>query len=254
MILCLRGRCSRKDRPRISPRRWPGFTGRGCRRPRTFSIPASSITARVLPDHVTIAAGTRTAERRVARIVPPRPDRNRENHPSVTSWKQGSVWFRASIGRKKNAEARWLLPMICRRGGIEKQDVGAIRILDTTTEFEISGRVAESFAVKIQRPDKEDNIRIEPLADAPQSRHPFRSSRRTHLGREGGGGGPDPHQNDKFQGERGPKPHGKPRHDSEPGFGKELAFKKKKRSRDNVAPDHPARPAFGNKKKKNRRG
>ena len=44
---------------------------------------------------------------------------------------------------RKNAEARWLLPMICRRGGIDKRDIGAIRILDTTTEFEISERVAE---------------------------------------------------------------------------------------------------------------
>ena len=51
---------------------------------------------------------------------------------------EGSVWFRAAIGRKKNAEARWLLPMICRRGGIDKHDIGAIRIMDTTTEFEIS--------------------------------------------------------------------------------------------------------------------
>ena len=58
--------------------------------------------------------------------------------------------------------------MICRRGGIDKQDIGAIRIMDTTTEFEISERVAESFAVKIGRPDKEDNIRIEALADGPQ--------------------------------------------------------------------------------------
>ena len=56
---------------------------------------------------------------------------------------EGSVWFRAAIGRRKNAEARWLLPMICRRGGIDKQDIGAIRIMDTTTEFEISGRMAE---------------------------------------------------------------------------------------------------------------
>ncbi len=53
---------------------------------------------------------------------------------------EGSVWFRAAIGRKKNAEARWLLPMICRRGGIDKNDIGAIRIMDTTTEFEISER------------------------------------------------------------------------------------------------------------------
>ena len=51
---------------------------------------------------------------------------------------EGSVWFRAAIGRRKNAEARWLLPMICRRGGIDKHDIGAIRIMDTTTEFEIS--------------------------------------------------------------------------------------------------------------------
>ena len=85
---------------------------------------------------------------------------------------EASVWFRASIGRRKNAEARWLLPMICRRGGIDKHDIGAIKILDTTTEFEIAARVADSFAVKIKRPDKEDTIRIEPLADAPQRQAP----------------------------------------------------------------------------------
>src|SRR4051812_38064245 len=81
---------------------------------------------------------------------------------------EGSVWFRAAIGRRKNAEARWLLPMICRRGGITKGDIGAIKIMDTTTEFEISQRVAESFATMIKRPDKEDTIRIEALEGAPQ--------------------------------------------------------------------------------------
>ena len=81
---------------------------------------------------------------------------------------EGSVWFRAAIGRKKNAEARWLLPMICRRGGIEKNDIGAIRIFDTTTEFEISAAAADSFAAMIKRPDKEDNIRIEALPNGPQ--------------------------------------------------------------------------------------
>ena len=33
---------------------------------------------------------------------------------------EGGVWFRAAIGKRKNAEARWLLPMICRRGGITR--------------------------------------------------------------------------------------------------------------------------------------
>jgi ATP-dependent RNA helicase DeaD len=134
---------------------------------------------------------------------------------------EGSVWFRAAIGRRKNAEARWLLPMICRRGGIEKQDIGAIRILDTTTEFEISARVADSFAVKVQRPDKEDNIRIEALAAAPRD--------------------------------------SKPRHGSEPGFDQRPAFKKQKPSRDNPVSQGspanvPARAAFGKRTKKNRRG
>jgi ATP-dependent RNA helicase DeaD len=85
---------------------------------------------------------------------------------------EGSVWFRAAIGRKKNAEARWLLPMICRRGGIDKHEIGAIRIMDTTTEFEISASAADSFAALIKRPDKEDNIRIEPMGDAPREAEP----------------------------------------------------------------------------------
>ena len=106
---------------------------------------------------------------------------------------EGSVWFRASIGSRKNAEARWLLPMICRRGGIDKTDIGAIRVMDTTTEFEISARAAESFAVKIRRPDKEDNIRIEPLPEGPQG-EPAAEKRPPARERE----------------ERAPRPHGKP--------------------------------------------
>ena len=63
---------------------------------------------------------------------------------------EDSVWFSAAIGRRKNAEARWLLPMLCRRGGIKKEDIGAIRILDTTTEFEISGLMLESGFQEVQ--------------------------------------------------------------------------------------------------------
>jgi ATP-dependent RNA helicase DeaD len=81
---------------------------------------------------------------------------------------EGSKWFRAAIGRNKNAEARWLLPMICRRGGIGKQDIGAIRIFDSSTEFEISANAVDEFTAKIKRPDKEDNIRIEALPNGPQ--------------------------------------------------------------------------------------
>jgi ATP-dependent RNA helicase DeaD len=170
---------------------------------------------------------------------------------------EGSVWFRAAIGRRKNAEARWLLPMICRRGGIDKQDIGAIRILDTTTEFEISERVADSFAVKVRRPDKEDNIRIEPLGDAPQGRAP--SEQRLHTPRrEGKETDRSFRQNSNARDERGPRQYGKSHNETGTRFDNKGSFNKKKRHQDK--PSHarqpqlanvsPAKPAFGKKAKK----
>jgi ATP-dependent RNA helicase DeaD len=145
---------------------------------------------------------------------------------------EGSVWFSAAIGRQKKAEARWLLPMICRRGGIDKHDIGAIRVLQTTTEFEISERVAESFAVKIRRPDKEDNIRIAPLTDAPQA-PPVSEKRSQTPRREGKEANHSARENDKSRHKRGPEQHRRPYGES-----------------------GSAKPAFRNKAKakKNRRG
>jgi ATP-dependent RNA helicase DeaD len=147
---------------------------------------------------------------------------------------EGSVWFRVAIGRQKKAEARWLLPMICRRGGIDKHDIGAIRILETTTEVEISERAAELFAVKIRRPDKEDNIRIERLADAPQGQ-PVSDKRLHTPRREAKETDRSAHQNDKSRDERGLKQHRKSHSESGSRFdtqasSKKKSSKKKKRS------------------------
>jgi ATP-dependent RNA helicase DeaD len=172
---------------------------------------------------------------------------------------EGSVWFRAAIGRRKNAEARWLLPMICRRGGVEKQDIGAIRIMDTTTEFEISARVADSFAAQIKRPDKEDNIRIELLGDAPADRpHTTKSwDGPKHKPKEAGR---NARREDRPRDEYAPRQHGKPHGESKPRFAREAGAKSKKGRRD--WPDNdgrarapsPERPSFKKKKKKNRHG
>ena len=143
---------------------------------------------------------------------------------------EASVWFRAAIGRRKNAEARWLLPMICRRGGIDKRDIGTIRIMDTTTEFEIAARVADAFAVKIRRPDKEDSIRIEPLADAPRDQpHPEKRSRASR--REAGDPDHGAHREDRSRGERAAKPHGKPHREGGSQFSGDPAFGKKNKHR-----------------------
>ncbi|MDD1527286.1 DEAD/DEAH box helicase [Bradyrhizobium sp. WBOS7] len=171
----------------------------------------------------------------------------------------GSVWFRAAIGRRKNAEARWLLPMICRRGGIDKRDIGAIKIMDTTTEFEISAQAAESFAAKIKRPDKEDSIRIEPMADAPQRQAP--PEQRSHApARERADRDHRERRDERPRETREFKPRGKPpgdrapRFDDAPPFGKKKHRDKQARAEPSVTP-WPVKGAPGKKpKKKKHRG
>ena len=158
------------------------------------------------------------------RATGPRSKTRKSSQPHGMA--EGSVWFRVAIGRQKKAEARWLLPMICRRGGIDKHDIGAIRILETTTEVEISERAAELFAVKIRRPDKEDNIRIERLADAPQGQPA--SEKRLHTPRrEAKETDGSAHQNDKSRDERGLKQHRKSHREGGSRFDTQASSKKK---------------------------
>ena len=58
---------------------------------------------------------------------------------------QNGVWFSLSVGRKHTAEARWLLPAIIRAGNLSKGDVGAIKIEESQTYFEISPESADKF-------------------------------------------------------------------------------------------------------------
>ena len=55
------------------------------------------------------------------------------------------VWFSINVGRKDNAEARWLLPMLCRSGDINKDDIGAIRIQPAETFVEILKTSVDGF-------------------------------------------------------------------------------------------------------------
>jgi ATP-dependent RNA helicase DeaD len=55
------------------------------------------------------------------------------------------VWFSLSVGRKQNAEPRWLLPMLCKAGHITKRDIGAIRIEQSETYVELAPGCVASF-------------------------------------------------------------------------------------------------------------
>ncbi len=74
----------------------------------------------------------------------------------------GSQWFRIPVGRRRSADPRWLLPLICRRGGVTKDVIGAIRIFDNETAFEIALSAVPGFIASLRNAGPED-LPIEPL-------------------------------------------------------------------------------------------
>jgi ATP-dependent RNA helicase DeaD len=76
------------------------------------------------------------------------------------------VWFSVNVGRSKNADPKWLVPLLCRRGNINKSAIGKIQILAKETRVQIAADVATQFAVAAREPDAKDrNIHIDPVDD-----------------------------------------------------------------------------------------
>lgn len=84
-----------------------------------------------------------------------------------------TVWFRMDIGRRQRADPRWLLPLLCRRGHITRNEIGAIRIAANETWFQIPTAIAQRFAGAVKRtsvPDSDDEggVAIELAPDTPR--------------------------------------------------------------------------------------
>jgi len=62
---------------------------------------------------------------------------------------ENSVWFSLNLGRKQKAEPRWILPMLCKSGGLNKKDIGAIKISESKTFVEIAADGVEGFVKAI---------------------------------------------------------------------------------------------------------
>ncbi|RWP00461.1 DbpA RNA binding domain-containing protein, partial [Mesorhizobium sp.] len=79
-----------------------------------------------------------------------------------------SVWFSLSIGRRQNAEPRWLIPMLCRTGSISKREIGAIKMQPEETYVQISADWADRFLAAIG-PDRklQGNILVKRLDGTP---------------------------------------------------------------------------------------
>ncbi|WP_431322273.1 DEAD/DEAH box helicase [Rhizobium sp. YTU87027] len=89
-----------------------------------------------------------------------------------------SVWFSISVGRKQNAEPRWLIPMLCRNGNLTKREIGAIKMQPDETYVEISADSADTFLQSIG-PNKtmERGIRVTPLNGTPDFSKPAAASK-----------------------------------------------------------------------------
>jgi ATP-dependent RNA helicase DeaD len=74
------------------------------------------------------------------------------------------VWFRLNVGRERNADPKWLLPEICRQGEVTKKDVGAIRVFEMETLFQIDLAAAPKFTILVSE-RKKGGVRISPALD-----------------------------------------------------------------------------------------
>ena len=99
----------------------------------------------------------------IEQVAPPAPAPG--ERPAPRPGFEGSAWFVADIGRTRNADPKWLLPLICRRGHVTKREIGAIRVFDRETRFEIVREAADRFAAVVAQGEEADAVRITPLFD-----------------------------------------------------------------------------------------
>jgi len=76
-------------------------------------------------------------------------------------------WFRLNVGRQKNADPKWLLPLLCRLGQVTRKDIGAIRIFDRETKFELVSGAVDGFLAAIAVADMEDLAIVPGAPDRP---------------------------------------------------------------------------------------
>ncbi|WP_437708240.1 DEAD/DEAH box helicase [Sorangium sp. So ce448] len=71
------------------------------------------------------------------------------------------VPFQVNWGERHGADPRRLLALVCRRGGVSSQQIGAIRIGSTASVVEVASPAAPEFARAVNQPDARDaRIRI----------------------------------------------------------------------------------------------
>ena len=115
-----------------------------------------------------------------------------------------SRWFALSVGAGDRAEARWLLPLLCRAGNLDKDAIGAIRVQQSETFVELTEASAAKFASAFGNgAELDEGITVRAMDSAPD----FATMPRAP--KPGGGPRPGP----RSSGPRDDKPRRAPRED-----------------------------------------
>jgi ATP-dependent RNA helicase DeaD len=121
------------------------------------------------------------------------------------------VLFEINLGAKDRAEAGWILPLLCRRGGITRREVGAIRVSRDRTYFEIRSNAAEAFAADAaERDPRAPHVRIERAKEAMPERS-FTPPKKHGVGAKIPHGAKRPHGPPKRPHGPPKRPHGPPK-------------------------------------------
>jgi ATP-dependent RNA helicase DeaD len=107
-------------------------------------------------------------------------DRQRDDHRAGFD---DSVWFKLNVGRRNNADPKWILPLLCRRGGVTKNDIGAIRIAANETHVGIAAAAVAKFAKAIAQPGHDEDNDVEIVQANGPPREAARENKR--MGRDG---------------------------------------------------------------------
>ncbi len=119
------------------------------------------------------------------------------NGPAEKAHRDGfdnSVWVSLSVGRKHNAEPRWLLPMMCRGGDIARRDIGAIRVQKHESFVELNADALEGFMQALKSGSElEEGIQVAnpsrkiwgPMIGVPKNRGTKHRARENSPSRQG---------------------------------------------------------------------
>ncbi|MFN7054366.1 DEAD/DEAH box helicase [Hyphomonas sp.] len=103
----------------------------------------------------------------------PRPPREpREGARPARAPREGfpdAVWIALNVGRKKNADPKWLLPMLCKAGGLSRDEIGQIRVNTGNTHVELTREGAERLFETTGNGRLEGSLQAFPIEGIPEA-------------------------------------------------------------------------------------